>query len=165
MMKWLLAAVIVAVFGTLAYLQMHATKTTYVNGLAPYTKLPNREFILEKDCYIFKFKAEDTSWPLIGAHDTVPGLPDEVSAAHVGQDLPDVRILDVLRVGDRFRIVSVRRDQSRSKTTITFEVLLADESSRKFPRLDAFYIMDHGPEKEGKAPEILQPYAVMLGRE
>jgi hypothetical protein len=164
-MKWLLAAVIAAVFGTLAFLQMHATKTTYVNGLAPYTRLPNREFILEKDCYIFKLKAADTSWPLIGAHDTVAGLPEEVSMAHVGQDLPDVRILDLLRVGDHFKIVSVRRDQSRSKTTITFEVLLADESSRKFPRLDAFYIMDHEPEKEGNAPAILQSYAVMMGKE
>jgi hypothetical protein len=165
MMKWLLAAVIAAVFGVLAYLQLNATKTTYVNGLAPYTKLPNREFILEKDCYIFKLKSNDTSWPLIGAHDVVSGLPDEVSAAHVGQDLPDVRILDVLRVGDHFRIVSVRRDQTRSKTTVTFEVVLADEASRKFPRLDAFYIMDHEPEKEGKAPAILTAYAVMMGKE
>jgi hypothetical protein len=120
---------------------------------------------LEKDCYVFKLKGEDTSWPLIGAHDTVAGLPEEVSAAHVGQDFPDVRILDVLRVGDHFKIVSVRRDQSRSKTAVTFEVLLADESSRKFPRLDAFYIMDHEPEKEGKAPGILESYAVMMGRE
>ena len=164
-MRWLLAAVVAVMLGAFVYLQRHSTKTTYVNGLAPYTKLPNREFVLEKDCYIFKLKAEDTSWPLIGAHETVDALPEDVAPAHVGEDLPGARILDVLHVGDHFRIVSVRRDESRAKTTVTFEVLLADENTRKFPRLDAFWIMDHAPEKDGQAPGILPAYAVMMGRE
>jgi hypothetical protein len=164
-MKWLLAAVVAVALGAMIFLRLHSTKTTYVNGLAPYTKLPNREFVLEKDCYIFKFKATDSSWPLLGSHETVPSLPADVAAAHVGQDLADVRILDVLRTGDHFRIVSVRRDERREGTTVTFEVLLADENSRKFPRLDAFWIMDHAPEGQGLAPQILPSFAVMMGRE
>jgi len=164
-MKWLFAAVIAFALGAMFLLQRHATKTTYVNGLAAYTKLPNREFIVEKDCYIFKFKMSDSSWPLIGAHETVPALPEEVTAAHLGNDSPDVRILDILHVGDRFRIVSVRRDESRAGMTVTFEVLLADEANRKFPRVDAFWILDHSPEKKGEAPTMLPDFAVMLGHE
>jgi hypothetical protein len=88
-----------------------------------------------------------------------------VSASHVGEDLPDVRILDVLHVGDHFKLVSVRKDESRTKTIITFEVLLADENTRKFPRLDAYWVLDHAPEATGKPPQFITDYAVMLGRE
>jgi hypothetical protein len=164
-MKWFLVAVGVVLVAAFAYLQMHSVKTTYVNGLAPYTTLPGREFIVEHDSYVFKFKAHDTDWPLLGARDTVADLPAEVSASNVGADLPGVRILDVIHVGDHFRIASVRRDVSRSGTKITFEVLLADEATRKYPRLDTYWIMDHSPEKEGAAPEILSAYAVPLRRE
>jgi hypothetical protein len=159
-MKWLLAAVIAAVLAGFVFLRLTTVKTTYVNGLAPYTTIPGREYILERDCYIFKLKAHDTDWPLIGASDTVPDLPREVNPANIGADLPNVRILGILRVGDHFRIVSVRRDVSRTATTYSFEILLQDESTRKYPRLDAYWIMDHAPEKTGAAPGILTGYAV-----
>jgi hypothetical protein len=164
-MKWLLAAVIAVLIAGFVYMQLHSVKTTYVNGLAPYTHLPNREFILERDCYIFKFKDRDTSWPLIGSQDTVADLPAEVADSNVGADLPAVRILGVLRAGDGFRIVSVRRDESRAGTTVSFEILLDDENSRRYPRLDAFWIMDHSPEKNGDAPSIMIRYGVPRGKE
>lgn len=159
-MKWALASVVLAFVAFMVYLRLTSTKTTYVNGLAAYSSLPDREFILEHECYIFKFKSPDTDWPLIGAKDTVPGLPAEVKESNVGMDLPNIRILDVLHVGDHFRIVSVRRDEGPRKTTITFEILLQNESARKFPRLDAFWILDHSPEKDGKAPTVMTSYAV-----
>jgi hypothetical protein len=164
-MKWLLAAVAVAVLAGGIYLSRHSVKTTYVNGLPLYNSLPGREFILEKDCYVFKLKAHDTDWALLGARDTVPDLPAEVTTANVGADLPGVRILDVLRTGDHFKLVSVRRDQSRTATRVTFEILLDDESTRKFPRLDAYWIMDHTPEKNGAAPFFLPLYAVPHGKD
>lgn len=164
-MKWLYAAVFAAFLAALVVLQLTTVKTTYVNGLAPYNTLPGREFVVEKDCYIFKLKAEDTSWPLIGAHEVAPGLPEEVKESNVGASFPDVRILDLVRVGDHFRIVSVRKDVSRAKERITFEILLQDEATRKFPRLDAYWIMDHSPEKSGGAPKLLTAYAVQLGRD
>jgi len=164
-MKWLVAAVAAAFLAVFVYLQLHSVKTSYINGLAPYTNLPGRGFILEQDCYVFKFKAHDSDWPLIGSHEAVAELPEQVSASFVGAQLPAVRILDVLKVGDHFRIASVRRDESRSGTTITFEIALADEATRKYPRLDAFWIMDHAPEKTGAAPWILPRFAVPEGRE
>lgn len=164
-MKWLLILAAVALVAAFAFFQMHSVKTTYVNGLPPYTTLPGREYIVEHECYVFKFKAHDTDWPLLGSHDSVPELPAEVTAANIGADLPSVRILDVIHVGDHFRIASVRRDVGRSGTTVTFEVLLSDESTRKYPRLDTYWIMDHSPEKEGGAPTILPAYAVPLRRE
>ena len=163
-MKWAFAAVVIAFVGFMVFLHLTTTKTTYVNGLQPYTSLPGREFILEKECYIFKFKSPDTDWPLIGAKDTVPDLPADVKASNVGMDLPNIRILDVLHVGDHFHIASVRRDQSPKKTTITFEILLLDEAARKFPRLDAFLILDHSPEAAGGAPTIMTSYAVSTER-
>ena len=95
----------------------------------------------------------------------MPELPQLVSTSNIGADLPAVRILGVLKVGDHFRIASVRRDESRSGTTITFEIALADEASRKYPRLDAYWIMDHLPEKSGAAPWILVHDAVPEGKE
>ena len=45
-MKWLIAAVVAALLAVFAYLQLHSVKTSYINGLAPYTNLPGRGFIL-----------------------------------------------------------------------------------------------------------------------
>lgn len=163
-MKWALAAVVIAFVGFMVFLRLTTTKTMYINGLQPYTSLPGREFILEHECYIFKFKSRNSDWPLIGAKDTVPELPAEVKASNVGVDLPDVRLLDVLHVGDHFRIVSVRRDQGPKRTTVTFEILLQDEAARKYPRLDAFWIIDHSPEATGGAPRMMTSYAVPAER-
>ena len=159
-MKWLLAALAAVLIAGFVYLQLHSVKTTYVNGLPPYTTLPGLEYIVERDCYVFKFKDRNSDWPLLGTKDTVPDLPAEVLASNVGADFPAVRILDVIHVGDHFRIASVRRDESRTGTTVTFEVLLQDEASRKYPRLDVFWILDHSPEKTGGAPRILSAFAV-----
>jgi hypothetical protein len=161
-MKWFLAALAAAVLAAFAYLQLHSVKTTYVNGLVPYTTLPGRDFIVEHDCYVFKFKDQASDWPFLGAKETVPELPAEVISSNVGMDLASVRILDVIHVGDHFRIASVRRDVSRAGTKITFEVLLSDESTRKFPRLDTYWIMDHSPEARGEAPGFLPAFAVPL---
>jgi len=156
------AAVLVGAF---IYLQMHAVKTSYVNGLPPYTALPGLEYIVEHECYVFKFKDQTSDWPYLGANDTVPDLPAEVKASLVGADLPKVRILDVIHIGDHFRIASVRKDEGRKGTTLTFEVLLADEASRKYPRLDVYWILDHSPEKVGQAPRVMSTYAVPLRKE
>jgi hypothetical protein len=164
-MKWFLIAATVAVLAAFTYLQINSVKTTYVNGLAPYTTIPGREYIVEHECYVFKFKDHNTDWPLLGAKECVPDLPAEVSASNIGADVPAVRILDVIHVGDHFRIASVRRDVGRSGTRLTFEVLLFDEATRKFPRIDIYWIMDHSPEKDGLAPTILPNFAVPLRRE
>ncbi|HEY5079089.1 MAG TPA: hypothetical protein VII43_04555 [Opitutaceae bacterium] len=162
-MKWLLAAVAAALLAGYVYWQRQWVKTTYVNGLAAYTGIAGREYIVERDCYIFKYKAHDTSWPLLGAHATVPELPSEVKESNVGAEFPAVRILGIVRIGDRFRIASVRRDTSRTEQRVTFEIVLVDESTRPFPRLDAYPMLDHSPEKEGAAPTILTDYAVLHG--
>jgi hypothetical protein len=164
-MKWLLAALAVALIAAYVLWQRNSVKTSYVNGLPPYTNLPGRDFILERDCYIFKFKSRDSDWPYVASHASVPELPAEVTEANVGGDFPDARILGVLRVGDHFRIASVRRDEGRAGTRITFEVALSNESTRPYPRLDAYWIMDHSPEKDGKAPWIMADYAVAIGKE
>jgi hypothetical protein len=160
MIKWVLIATGLFLLVFFVIWQMDATKTSYVNGLAPYEGIAGHEYILERDCYIFKLKQHDTDYPLLGDHEAVPALPSPVSDANIGADLPSVRILDLARIGDHFRVVSVRRDQSRSATTITFEILFRDEAQRKYPRLDAFWIMDHSPEASGRAPRFQPDYAV-----
>lgn len=160
MLKWIVGAIVAAFLVAFVIKQRDSVKTAYVNGLAPYESLPGRQYIFERDCYIFKFKARDSEFPLVGDSRVVPLLPSEVSEKYVGADLPGVRILDVCRVGDRFRIASVRRDTGRNFTHITFEILFLDEDARKYPRLDAYYIMDHSPEEEGRAPALLPSYAV-----
>jgi hypothetical protein len=162
MFKWFLATVGLALVVAFTLWQRDAVKTSYVNGLAQYNRLPGREYIFERDCYIFKFsdRARDTSYPLVGAHATVPELPAEVAGAKIGAALPGVRLLDIVRTGARFKIISVRRDESRRGTSVTFEILFMDEAERKYPRLDAYWLLDHAPEKDGEAPRIREDYAV-----
>lgn len=165
MVKWIPLTVGALLLSGFIYWQLNETKTAYVNGLPLYNRLPGREFVFERGCYVFKFKHHDTDWPLIGANapgslQSVAALPAEVSPKYVGAELPAVRILDVVHVGDRFRIVSVRRDTDRRATKITFEIMFANESTRAYPRVDAYWIMDHRPEQRGEAPSILPDYAV-----
>jgi hypothetical protein len=163
-MKWVIASVaaVVVAFGAIVYLQSNHVKITYVNGLPPYTALPGMLYVVEKDCYVFKLKDANSDWPYVGSHEVVPALPETVSAKEVGADLPGVRILDVIHIGDHFRIASVRRDESKKGTKITFEVLLDDDTSRKYGRLDTYWIMDDSPEASGGAPTIRTEYAVPL---
>ena len=90
----------------------------------------------------------------------MPELPAEVDRKLIGTDQPGVRLLDVVRTGTRFKIVSVRRDQSRTKTDITLEIYLLEDTERFFARLDAFYLLDHRPEQSGGAPIMREDYAV-----
>ena len=60
----------------------------------------------------------------------------------------------------RFKLFSVRRDEGPKETFITFEIQFMDETDRQYPRLDAFCILDHAPEKNGAPPEFLEHYAV-----
>jgi hypothetical protein len=160
-MKWFLAVVVAAVVAAaFAYMQLNSVKTTYVNGLAPYTALPGREFILEQRLLCLQVQVARHDWPLLGSRDVVRICPAEVSAANVGADFPPVRILDVIHVGDHFRIASVRQDTGRAGTVITFEIVLDNESTRKYFKLDTYWMMDHSPEKEGAAPTYLTEYAV-----
>lgn len=165
MNKWIIGLIAIAAVVAIVIWQRGSTKTAYVNGLPEYTNLPNREYIFERDCYIFKLKKRDTSYPLVGANAPdlaayVPELPKEVRADFVGKELAGVRILDLVKAGSRFKIISVRREQTRENTTITFEVLMIDEADRRYPRLDAYYILDHSPESHGAAPKIIDGYAV-----
>ncbi len=159
-MKWILAAAAAAVVVWLLFWQSSAEKVSYVNGLPAYSALPNQEYFLERDCYLFKFTKRNSDWPLIASSATVPALPAAVDAKNIGAEFPEVRILDVVKAGTRIRIVSVRRTESRGSTSISFEILLGDEVSFKYPRVDAFWILDHSPEKEGKVPRVMTDYAV-----
>jgi hypothetical protein len=159
-MKWFLLAVVVALLAGLFVWHGHSTKTAYVNGLPLYRDLPNSQFIFERDCYIFKLKSRDTDWPLVADHSVVAGLPAAVTAKEIGADLPDIRILDVVHVGDRFKIVSVRQDTGPAGQHISFEILFLDEASRKYGRLDTDLIMDHSPEARGLPPTILPEFAI-----
>ncbi len=160
MFKWFLIAGGVTLIALFVIWQRGSVKTSYVNGLPQYTKLPGREFIFERDCYLFKLASHPTDYPLVAAHETVSELPVAVDDKLVGSSQPGVRLLDTVRTGTRFKIVSVRRDEGRTRTDITFEILLLGETERKFPRLDAFFILDHSPEKTGEAPNVREDYAV-----
>jgi hypothetical protein len=157
-MKWLIGLAAVLLVAAFAYHQRNTVKIAYVNGLPAYNHLPGRIYILQRDCYIFSFKDRNGEWPFLAAHATVPALPAAVEEKAVAADQPDVRLLDVVRAGTRFKLVSVRRDESRQGTSITFEILFLEED-RKYLRVDAFYMLDHTPEKDGAAPVFLEDYA------
>lgn len=144
-MKWLIivGAVVVAALGL--RWQLNTTKISYVNGLDAYAHLPNQEFVLVKDCYVFAWRKHiDTAYPLLGvnAPDTatsVAALPREVTAASLTKHADDtvVRLMDVIPQGTRFRLLSVRREESRrTGTLISYEIKFLDEVDRPYQRVD-----------------------------
>lgn len=159
-MKWFLALVAAVLIAGFVYWQRQGVKVSYVNGLTAYNTLPGREYIFQRDLYLFKLDDRASSWPYVGDKAVVASLPSQVDPKYLSTDYPGGRIIDIVRTGDRFRLVSVRRDESRHGTSISFELLFADEDQRKYPRIDAFFIMDHSPEIKGEAPSILPAYAV-----
>ncbi len=144
-MKWLIIAVALALTSLGVYWQLNTTKISYINGLDAYVHLPNQEFILVKDCYVFAWrKSIATAYPLLGVNSpevtaSVPVLPREVSGAALRAQAtgPVVRLMDVIPQGTRFRLLSVRREESRrAGIVISYEIKFLDEVDRPYQRVD-----------------------------
>lgn len=160
-MKWIVAAVALAALAFAFLSRGDPVKTSYVNGLPQYNHLPGKEFIFQRDCYLFKFEDENTSWPLVGSNEVVPDLPRVVSPDEIGRIHGRARIIGVVRVGERVRLASVRRQEGGGKPPlISFELLFTDEAKREEPRMDALLILDRTLEASGGAPTLREDYAV-----
>ena len=144
-MKWLLTLVAVIPVALAIRWQLNTTKISYVNGLDAYAHLPNQEFILVRDCYVFAWREPiATAYPLLGTNATdvtarVTALPTPVSAdamaAH--EDDPAVRLMDRIPQGTRFRLLSVRREENRQHGTfISYEIKFLDDITRPYQRVD-----------------------------
>lgn len=159
-MKWLIIAVLLVLAGLGVHWQLNTTKISYVNGLDAYVHLPNQEFILVQDCYVFAWrKPIATAYPLLGVNSpaataTVAALPREVAAVHLGKADPVVRLMDVIPQGTRFRLLSVRREESRrAGTVISYEIKFLDEVDRPYQRVDIRPIL-LPTARSGEAPRI-----------
>lgn len=168
MLKWFIAAVCVVLLGWFIWFQVNTVKISYVNGLAPYDVMPGREYILQHDCYVFAWhdrKSIATANPLLGvnlpgARTSLDALPREVSREKIGQSLPLVRLMDVIPQGTRFRLLSVRREESRrAGTFISYEVTFLDEVERPYPRTDIRPIT-LPPARPGDLPRLDEAVAV-----
>lgn len=142
-MKWLIIAVLIVLAGLGVRWQLDTTKISYVNGLDAYAQLPNQEFILVQDCYVFAWrKPIATAYPLLGVNTpaataTVAALPREVTATNLDKADPVVRLMDVIPKGTRFRLLSVRREENRrAGTIISYEIKFLDEVDRPYQRVD-----------------------------
>lgn len=144
-MKWFLAAAAIMLAAWAVYWQSNTTKIAYVNGLDAYDHLPNQEFILVRDCYVFAWrKPIATAYPLLGVNSgdvsaTVDALPDIVShsARSDHENDPVVRLMDIIPQGTRFRLLSVRREESRRHgTVISYEIKFLDDVTRPYQRID-----------------------------
>jgi hypothetical protein len=144
-MKWILALGVVVIIALTIHWQLHTTKISYVNGLDAYAHLPNQEYILVQDCYVFAWKKPiETAYPLLGVNSTAvtartESLPIKVSTKAISsmQDDPVVRLMDVVNRGTRFRLLSVRREESRmAGTIISYEIKFLDDVVRPYQRID-----------------------------
>ncbi|HVT72526.1 MAG TPA: hypothetical protein VHD61_05270 [Lacunisphaera sp.] len=166
MKQWLLSAVLVILVAAGLWWQLNTTKISYVNGLEPYVEWPNREFVLERDCYLFAWhKHIDTAHPLLGVNapdvpTRVTALPEKVDRANIGRTFPLVRIMDVVPKGTRFRILSVRREENRrTGVFISYEITLLDDLVHPFQRVDIRPIQ-LPVARPGDAPRIDETVAV-----
>jgi len=142
-MKWLMIAGVAVLLVLGVRWQMNTTKISYVNGLEPYAELPNREYVLVTDAWVFAWHEHiATAYPLLGvnlptARARVVELPPEVSAANLRQPVPGVRLMDAIPKGTRFKLLSVRREESRrAGTVISYEVKFLDDVDRPYARVD-----------------------------
>lgn len=161
LMKWILALIAALLAGFFLFRSDGGPKVAYVNGLPEYNHLPGQEYILQRDCYIFKFTDRDSSWPLIASHPTIPALPETVSAEQIGKTVGNARIIGLARVGERFKIASVRRTGEGPGAVVSFEILFLDEARREDPRMDAYWMMSHDTTDPDSAPKIREEYAVL----
>ncbi len=161
-MKWLFITGSLIVAALALNWQLNTTKIAYVNGLDEYAHLPNQEFILVKDCYVFAWRQSiATAYPLLGtnvdgAPSSVAALPREVSTAalRAHADDPVVRLMDVVPQGTRFRLLSVRREESRRHgAVISYEIKFLDDVDRPYQRVDIRPIL-LVTAKPGDAPQI-----------
>jgi hypothetical protein len=160
-MKWLIIAAALVVAGLGLYWQLNTTKISYVNGLDAYVHLPNQEFILVRDCYVFAWRQPiATAYPLLGTNvdgipSSVTALPREVSPAALKAhaDDPVVRLMDVIPQGTRFRLLSVRREESRRGVVISYEIKFLDDVDRPYQRVDIRPIL-RAVAQPGDAPQI-----------
>ena len=166
MMKWLLSVVLVVVAGLALWWQMNTTKIAYVNGLEAYADWPNREYILEQDCYLFAWhKHIATAHPLLGVNapsvpTSVAALPREVTRENIGKAYPFVRLMDVVPKGTRFRILSVRSEESRrTGLFISYEITFLDDLVHPYQRVDIRPIL-FPVSRPGEAPKIDPAVAV-----
>lgn len=167
-MKWLIIAGSLIVVALGVHWQINTTKISYVNGLDEYAHLPNQEYILVKDCYVFAWrKPIATAHPLLGVNSPevptrVEALPAEVSKAALQRhaDDPVVRLMDVIPQGTRIRILSVRREESRrAGTLISYEIHFLDDIDRPYKRVDIRPIL-LPVAKQGDAPRLDPAVAV-----
>ncbi len=165
-MKWLIPVVGLVFASWFAWFQLNTTKISYVNGLAPYDVMPGREYILQHDCYVFAWRQSiATAYPLLGLNrpalaTSVAALPQKVSPELIGHSRPLVRLMDVIPQGTRFRLLSVRREQSRrTGTFISYEIKFLDEVDRPYQRIDIRPIL-LPPAESGGLPEIDPAVAV-----
>lgn len=165
-MKWLIiaGALLVAALGL--HWQLNTTKISYVNGLDAYAHLPNQEFILVKDCYVFAWREQiATAYPLLGVNSpavaaSVSALPSEVAVSSLTKEDPVVRLMDVIPQGTRFRLLSVRREESRrAGTLISYEIKFLDEVDRPYQRVDIRPVL-LPVAQPGEAPRIDPAVAV-----
>lgn len=144
MLKWLIALGGAAVIAWFIWFQVNTTKISYVNGLAPYDKMPGSEFILQHDCYVFVWKENSTSgFPLLGVnHPAVVTRASDLPPADApplpaGQENAAVRIVDRIEQGTRLILTSVRREESRrGGTVITYEAKFLDDRERPYQKVD-----------------------------
>lgn len=162
MMKWPIAVMLAVLAGLGLWWQVNTTKISYVNGLVTYADLPNREYILVLDCYVFAWKERiATAYPLLGvnspdAKSSVAELPVEVNQITLSKHANDpvVRLMDIIPQGTRFRLLSVRREQSRrAGTVISYEIKFLDEVDRPYQRVDIRPVL-LPVANAGDAPEI-----------
>lgn len=139
---WALGVIAAAAFLWLLFGPTGGVKRSYINGLEHFNQMPNREYILQRDAYVFKDDRRDSAYPYLATAAEYPGLPVVVSADQVGAKIGSVRILDTVKVGDRFRLVSVRLDETKNFAEITYEILLENDATRAYPRLDALFLLD-----------------------
>lgn len=167
-MKWLIIAAALVVASLGLYWQLNTTKISYVNGLDAYAHLPNQEFILVRDCYVFAWRQPiATAYPLLGTNAdgspaSVAALPREVSRAALKAhaDDPVVRLMDVIPQGTRFRLLSVRREESRREgLVISYEIKFLDDVDRPYQRVDIRPLL-LAVAQPGDAPQIDPSVAV-----
>jgi hypothetical protein len=111
-----------------------------------YNGFVGRTFRLQRDCYVYVYKDEKSELPFVCDNNHEGALPEVVKSDYVGQNINGLTILGILKIGAKFRLESVYKQNVISDTTSAdyyFVISLEGTEQARWPKLNAIYLTDY----------------------
>jgi hypothetical protein len=111
-----------------------------------YNGLVGRTFRLQRNCYVFVYKDEESELPFVCDNNQEGALPEVVRSDYVGQNINGLAILGILENGTEFRLDSVSEQRVISDTRSSyyiFAITLVKPDKAQRTKFNAVMLTDY----------------------